>query len=81
MPTRTKFFSSEFLHEAERASPFRFAFLRARHKRLASRRGLYALAFDVFLEAPDDDGGLRLPEVEGLAALKLSSTGEMESAQ
>ena len=48
-------FSSEFLREAERCSPFRFQFLRARRERLASRQGLYANLFDAFLEVPDGD--------------------------
>ncbi len=48
------FFSPEFLSEAERCSPFRFGFLRARHKRLASRQGMYETLFGAFLEAPDD---------------------------
>lgn len=49
------FFSPQFLAEAERCSPFRFAFLRARRKRLTSRQGLYACLFDAFLEAPEDE--------------------------
>jgi hypothetical protein len=32
------FFTPRFLDEAERCSPFRFAFLHARHKRLTSLR-------------------------------------------
>ena len=49
------YFSAEFVEEMERSSPFRFEFLRARRKRLASREGLYATLFEAFLEAPDDD--------------------------
>jgi hypothetical protein len=49
-----EFFSPEFVDEAEHCSPFRYGFLRARNKRLASRQGLYATLFDAFLEAPDD---------------------------
>jgi hypothetical protein len=49
-----QFFTPEFLQEAERCSPFRYGFLRARNKKLASRQGLYATLFDAFLEAPDD---------------------------
>lgn len=57
-----EFFSPEFVAETERSSPFRFEFLRARRKRLASREGLYAVLFDAFLEAPDeDDLDLALP--------------------
>jgi hypothetical protein len=57
-----EFFTPGFVAEAERSSPFRFAFLRARRKRLASREGLYAVLFDAFLEAPeDDDLDLALP--------------------
>jgi hypothetical protein len=51
------FFSPQFLDEAERCSPFRFAFLRARRKRQTSRQGLYASLFDAFLEAPEDNDG------------------------
>ena len=77
-----EFFSSGFLDEAECCSPFRFAFLRARQKRLGGRRGLYAVLFDAFLEAPEgENGGLGLPEVERLAAVELSPAGEMESAK
>ena len=57
-----QFFTPEFLAEAERTSPFRFAFLRARRDRLAGRQGLYAKLFDAFLESPEDaDATLPLP--------------------
>jgi hypothetical protein len=49
-----EFFTPQFLEEAERCSPFRYGFLRARNKKLASRQGLYTTLFDAFLEAPDD---------------------------
>jgi hypothetical protein len=59
------YFTPEFLRETEHSSPFRFEFLRARRKKLASRQGLYATLFDAFLEAPDeDDGELPLPSAE-----------------
>jgi hypothetical protein len=45
-----EFFSSAFLRELERSSPLRFAFLRARHGKLASRRGLYAAVFNALIE-------------------------------
>jgi hypothetical protein len=58
-----EFFSSGFLAEAERSSPFRFEFLRARNERLTSRQGLYAMLFDAFLEAREgEDGGPHLPK-------------------
>jgi hypothetical protein len=58
-----EFFTPGFLDEAERCSPFRFAFLRARHERLASRQGLYAILFDAFLEPPGGhDRELPLPQ-------------------
>jgi hypothetical protein len=63
-----EFFSKEFLAEMERSSAFRFEFLRARRKRLASREGLYAVLFDAFLEAPEDDD-LELLPVPALAAV------------
>ena len=50
-----RFFTPAFLAELEPASQFRFAFLRARHKRLAGRRGLYRLLFESFLESEDVD--------------------------
>jgi hypothetical protein len=58
-----EYFSSGFLAEAERWSPFRFEFLRSRNQRLTSRQGLYATLFEAFLEARGgDDGQLPLPE-------------------
>ena len=63
-----KFFTPGFLEEAEHCSPFRFAFLRERQKRLTSRQGLYAILFDVFLETSDsDDSELPLPGDRGLS--------------
>ena len=50
-----EYFSPGFLNEAERSSPFRFDFLRARRERLASRQGLYATLFDAFLEGPETE--------------------------
>lgn len=46
------FFSPAFLLQAERCSPFRFEFLRARRKRLAGREGLYTRIFDLFVREP-----------------------------
>jgi len=58
-----EFFSTGFLEEAERCSPFRFEFLRARQDRLASRQGLYPMLFNAFLEAREgDDDGRLLPD-------------------
>jgi hypothetical protein len=51
----TEFFSADFLCELERSSPFRFAFLRARNKKLASRRGLYAAVFNALIEGTDEE--------------------------
>ena len=63
-----EFFSSSFLEEAERWSPFRFEFLRTRNQRLTSRHGLYATLFDAFLEARDGDGGeLPLPDYQKIS--------------
>lgn len=57
-----EYFSAMFLKEAERRSPFRFEFLRARQDRLANRKGLYAMLFDTFLEPCKHEGttGYRL---------------------
>jgi len=57
-------FSREFLAEAEGWSPFRFGFLRRRRDRLAGRQGLYAMLFDIFLEAGNGED-TRLPRPEG----------------
>jgi hypothetical protein len=46
-----QFFSGEFLVAAERCTPFRFAFQRARRQQLAGREGLYATLFDLFVDA------------------------------
>jgi len=43
-------FSPEFLSRMEASSPFRFAFLRDRTKKLAGRKGLYRTLFEAFLE-------------------------------
>jgi hypothetical protein len=57
------FFSPAFLADAERYSPFRFEFLRARRDRLASRKGLYSTLFDAFLDGPGhEDCNLPLPD-------------------
>lgn len=66
-----EFFTPKFLHQAEQTSPFRFAFLRARRTRLASRNGLYATLFEAFLEAPQDgDSGLPSPEDRRISSLE-----------
>ena len=43
------FFPPEFLTAAERCSPFRFGFQRARRSQLASSEGIYATLFDLFV--------------------------------
>ena len=50
-----RYFTPAFLAEVEPGSPFRFAFLRARHKRLSSRRGLYSMLFETFVQSEDVD--------------------------
>jgi hypothetical protein len=58
-----QFFSDGFLHAVEPYSPFRFEFLRARKKRIASRRGVYARLFDALLDSGQDCGdGLPSPD-------------------
>jgi hypothetical protein len=44
-----EFFSPVFLRELECSSPFRFAFLQARHKKLSSSRGLYVAVFNALI--------------------------------
>jgi hypothetical protein len=50
------FFSPAFLAQAERSSPFRFEFLRARRSRLTARQGLYEALFDLFAVSPGEPG-------------------------
>jgi hypothetical protein len=50
-----EYFTPAYLAELEPSSPFRFDFLHARQKRFAGRQGLYAVLFDAFLEADEDD--------------------------
>jgi hypothetical protein len=50
-----EYFSPGFLASAERCSPFRFEFLRARRTRLAGRQGVYAVLFDLFMDTSDAD--------------------------
>ena len=65
-----RFFSREFLAEFEPASPFRFEFLRARHKKLAGRRGLYKILFESFLDSGEADLS-NLPQPEDWLAYVL----------
>ena len=46
-----RFFTPAFLADVEPTSPFRFEFLRARHKRLSGRSGLYRMLFESFLQS------------------------------
>jgi hypothetical protein len=50
-----RYFTPAFLAEVESQSPFRFAFLRARQKRLSGRSGLYRVLFESFLESAEVD--------------------------
>jgi hypothetical protein len=50
-----RYFTPSFLAEIETQSPFRFAFLRARNKRLSGRSGLYRVLFESFLESGNVD--------------------------
>ncbi len=55
-------FSVAFWREAERSSPFRFDFLRARKDKLASRQGLHNTLFGALMQARlDFDDGLPSP--------------------
>ena len=65
-----RYFTPVFLAELEPASQFRFGFLRARHKRLAGRRGLYKILFESFLDSSDADL-THLPQPENWLALAL----------
>jgi len=48
-------YTSGYLAELETHSPFRFAFLNDRRKRLASRSGLLSRLFEAFLEGDEDE--------------------------
>jgi hypothetical protein len=63
-----EFFRPAFLAELERQSAFRFDFLRARKRRLAGSRGLYAVLCDSFIEAGEGGDG-ELPMLEDRLAL------------
>jgi hypothetical protein len=77
-----EFFTPEFLEEAERCSPFRFAFLRARQKRLTSRQGLYAVLFDIFLEpSDDDDSEIPLPIDRRLSCFEADESADVGVAE
>lgn len=70
-----EFFSPAFIEQAERWSPFRFAFLRARNERLTSRQGLYATLFEAFLESRESGyGELPLPQDREFATPGSSNT-------
>ncbi len=70
-----EFFTPAFLEEAERCSPFRYKFLRARNKKLASRQGLYTTLFEAFLEAPDDgEDDLPMPEFRRVPCLDAEAS-------
>lgn len=66
-------FTRRFLRELEPTSPFRFKFLRRRHKRLMKRQGMYESLFDVLIEDHDDEPArLPLPECRSFAATQTS---------
>jgi hypothetical protein len=70
-----QFFTPGFLEDAERRSPFRFSFLRARRNRLTSRQGLYRALFDLFVETPDtEDPGFPLPGHRRPSARELKAS-------
>jgi len=69
------FFSPGFLTEAEARSPFRFAFLRERQKKLASRAGLYEAMFSAFIESQEESDSS-----PSLAKCELPATSAMASA-
>lgn len=69
------FFSPGFLMEAEARSPFRFAFLRERQKRLAGRSGLYEAMFNAFIESQEES-----ETAPRIAKCKLPATSAMVSA-
>lgn len=56
-------FTTAFLDEAERISPFRFDFLRKRHARFTSRQGFFAPLFDAFLEGDESEQEMTDPPV------------------
>jgi hypothetical protein len=73
-----EFFSPAFIQQAERWSPFRFEFLRARQGRLTSKQGLYSMLFDAFLEAPEGEDD-PLNTFLAVSAPKTGSAGSVMS--
>jgi len=70
-----RLFTPAFLEDVESESPFRFEFLRKRHKRLSGRSGLYRVLFDTFLESAEVDlGDLPQPEIWLASALCARET-------
>lgn len=70
-------FSRSFLAEVEPTSPFRFGFLRARHKKLAGRRGLYKVLFESFLESEVADL-TNLPDPESWRQCSTEHTPDLD---
>jgi hypothetical protein len=67
------FFSAAFLAQAERFSPFRFRFLLARQKRLVRQQGLYAMLFEAFLDAREDDTNESQLPVQTLGSVRTGA--------
>jgi len=65
------FFSAGFAAEMEQRSPFRFGFLRARQKRLAGRRGLYAELFRILIEPGEANATCALLGLPGPASAEI----------
>ena len=57
-----EWFTPAFLTAIEASSPFRFAFLRERRKKLTADRGLLGRVFDLMLKSQNSDTAA-LPEI------------------
>ncbi|MGA7258809.1 MAG: hypothetical protein WBX09_19330 [Terracidiphilus sp.] len=58
-----EFFTTPFLAELESRSPFRFAFLRSRRKKLDGNSGLFERLFEILLDGETESP--RVPQVRG----------------
>jgi hypothetical protein len=65
-----EYFSPALLADLEPRSPFRFAFLRARRKKLEGKTGLFQRVFQVLL-SNDQDVGCQLPSPRARQILPL----------
>lgn len=66
-----EYFSPALLADLEPRSPFRFAFLRARRKKLDGKSGLFQKLFQVLLSQEDQEPAVQLPSPQARRAFPL----------